>query len=174
MNLFQELNSLPKQCVYGLFNEIDKRVYIGFTINILVTLPRLLNNINYSNSLLKADLSKLEFRIIETIKENKSLRLRYQYWCRNYSNNGYMLYREYKAIQYRTRIEVIRNPLDERTDLYMCAVKLVSRGYKELTVGLFSNAAEAEAFVSEHYTSIDSIIYADNYLTKRYLKSLCR
>lgn len=170
MDLFKELINLPNRCIYGLFNEKDQRVYIGFTNNIIVTLPRLINDIKYSNNLLKQDIQLLEFRIIETLEDKNALRIRYQYWVREYSNKGYQLYRDYKAVEYKLSIDIIKNPFVQAHTDYLFGVKLVSRGYNERIVGIFRTMVDADAFVSSHYRTIDNIIYADNELTRDYLK----
>lgn len=160
MRLFEELIKLPKKCVYGLFNYKDKKVYIGYSSNIFFTLSRLI-----SSNTLKEDWSLLELKILESFDSSNSLRIRYQYWSKYYSNQGFSLYRKYKAVQYKLREEIIRD-LNGRIHF---SVKLISKGYKEILVGVFNDHTEMKEFVKTNYSNIDAIVYADNELTKRYV-----
>jgi hypothetical protein len=49
-------------------------------------------------------------------------------------------------------------------------VKVVSRRYKEVVVGVFDNVPDMDEFVSIYYPNdkIDDIIYSSNSLTKEY------
>lgn len=169
MNLFQELSNLPLKCIYGFVNETDKRIYIGYSSNILNTLSRKLMELKSSNNVIKYDWDKLDFKIIEEIHSSNNLRIRYEHWVKEYNKNGYQMYREYKAVNYKLRIEVLHDVLMEGTRKYRFYVKIVSRGSRELIVGIFDNKEDMDVFIELHYKSIDYIIYANNNLTKEYL-----
>lgn len=164
MHLLKELSSLPDKCIYGLFNDRDKKVYIGYSSNTLRTLYSNITNLKYSNK----DFDQLEFRIIEPIEDNNRLRVRYQFWVSDYSNKGWGMYRDYKAVEYKVRIDIKNDQRFVYGGNYLLYVKLVSRGYKELIVGVFDSLEECNKFVSLHYSNIHDIIYADNELTRKY------
>lgn len=164
---FQELANLPSKCIYGLFNDLDKKVYIGHTNNLLRSLYSNIESLKYSN----IDFNKLDFRIIETIVDSARLRIRYQYWVSDYSNRGWTMYRNYKAISYRVKVEVLNDVTKVNGKKYYFYVKLVSRGYKELIVGVFDAIDECNEFVSLNYSNICDIVYSDNELTNLYRKS---
>lgn len=167
MNL-QELVSLPEKSIYGFFNESDKICYIGFSRNTLSALNRNIQEFKYRNNLIKQDLGKLEFRIIETIDDVNNLRIRYQYWVDHYTKMGYKSYRCYTAVGYKLHIEVIGDLIHSYNRKFLFHVKLVSRGYHELIVGIFDNKEEMDSFISREYRNIDRVVYADNKLTRDY------
>jgi len=118
-----------------------------------------------------ADWDKLDFRVIEKIDDPVKLRVRYQYWVSDYSNKGWVMYRDYKAIQYKVRIDIRNDETKGYNAKYLLYVKLVSRGYKELIVGVFDNLEECNKFIELNYSNINDIVYS-NELTKKYRKSL--
>lgn len=167
MNILKELSNLPSRCIYGLFNDVDKKVYIGYTNNTIASIYSNISNLKYSNK----DFNNLEFRVIEIIDTTHRLRIRYQFWSDYYSNIGWIMYRNYKAINYRIKIDVGEDFLKGRTNYYVYA-KLVSRGYKELIVGVFEDFEKCNMFVVDKYSNITDIIYSDNSLTNEYMKNL--
>lgn len=167
MNLFKELSQLPDKCIYGLFNDQGKKVYIGFSNNTVRTIYSNISNLKYSNK----DFNNLEFRVIETIEDSNRLKVRYQYWVSHYSNEGWSMYRDYKAIQYKVRIDVIGDETKIRNGRHLLYVKLLSRGYRELVVGVFDGVAECNEFVALYYKEVNDVIYSNNELTKEYRKS---
>lgn len=167
--LLDNLVHLPDMCIYGFINEDDKKIYIGHTYDLLLALHRNLKEIKYSNHPCKRDLKKLKFIIIETLNTRKKSHIRHQYWINDYSNKGYRLYRRYKACSFKLRIDLLADFRYQGYAKYLFYVKLLTKRYKELTVGVFDNIKETESFVSDNYKSIDNIIYSDNALTKEYL-----
>lgn len=167
-NLINNLINLPEMGIYGLLNKIDNKIYIGFSKNIVTALIRLINNIKYSN--IKHDLNKLEFIIIETINKPEELRLRCQHWINDYSNKGFGLYNnKRKVFNQKLRICAISSLDGAGRPNYHLHVRIVSKGYRELTVGVFNDVSELNEFVDKNYKVIDKIVYADNRLTKEYL-----
>lgn len=168
--MFQELYKLPDKCIYAFLNESDKKIYIGMAKNIVTSLSRNISEMKYSNHPCKNDVSKLKFEILENIVTDRDLKLKYQYYSNKYKNEGWTLYRDYCAISYKVLIDVLNvNKLYGMPSI-KCCVKLRSRGYRELTVGLFETVEEAEVFVANNYSNspITNIIYADNKLTRYY------
>lgn len=168
MDLFTQLISLPEKCIYAFFNHEDKKVYVGYSSNILRSLYSNFNGIKYSN--MKDDINKLSFSVLEEVVDTDRLRIRYQFWSDHYSNIGYGLYRNYKAVGYKARIDVQEEPGKGKLANYKFIVKLISRGYRELIVGIFDDLSEANKFISLHYSNVNDIIYSDNELTNNYLR----
>lgn len=168
MSLIKELLSLPEKCIYGLFDDSNKSVYIGYSSNTIRTIYSNLMNLKYSN----IDLSKLEFRVIEPIDSNIRLRVRYEYWVSNYSNNGWKMLRDYKAVGYKLRIEARSDESKNKHGKTYLYVSLVSRARKELIVGVFDAIEECNDFVKSNYSNIIDVIFADNKLTHDYRKNL--
>lgn len=167
MRLFQDLVTIPKRCVYALVNERDKKAYIAYSSNTLGSICNLI-----SSNKLQEDWSKLQIKILETIQSSNKLKIRYQHWTTYYANNGYRLYRDYKAVQYKLSIDVIEDHKRGVENRLLFIVRLVSRGYKSVTVGVFGSMEEMNEFIRLHYTVIDDIVCADNELTKKYLASV--
>lgn len=167
---FQELYNLPEKCIYAFLNQKDKKIYIGFTKNLLQALERNLYYMKYSNHPCKNDIANLELIVLENIVTDLDLRLRYEYYSNKYSNEGWRLYRNYKAIDYKVSIDVINIAISNGMPSIKCCVKLRRRGSNELIVGIFNSVSEAELFVSDKYSNgVSNIIYADNKLTLDFL-----
>lgn len=169
--LLQDLGSIPEMCIYGFINETDKKIFIGYTTDIVTALNRNLKEMKYSNHPCKDDFDKLKVINIETLKSRQDAKIRYQYWVKQYSNQGYRMYRKYKAVDYKVRIEVLRDfRVKPPTSAYLLYVKLLDRRYKSITVGVFDQVSEADDFVANNYAQVDKIVYSDNQLTKEYLR----
>jgi hypothetical protein len=169
-NIFQDLSNLPDKCIYGLFNDQDKKVYIGYSSNTIRTLYSNISNLKYSN--LTPDWGKLEFRVIEPIEDSNRLKVRYQYWVSHYSNEGWSMYRDFKAIEYKVRIDILNDETRQKNGRYLLYVKLLSRGRSEVVVGVFDSLSECNEFVESNYKTIKDIHYSNNELTNEYRKSL--
>lgn len=166
------LINMPEQAVFGFFNDEDKIAYIGYSKNSLLALSRILNNLKYSNNLMAKHYSKLKFAVIENCRDSNRLKVRRDFWMEQWRQMGYRFYNDRKSISYKLRIEAIP-ALDKGPGSDLLAyVKLVSRGRREVIVGVFDNMADAEAFANEKYPRIDDIIYANNNLTLEYLSKL--
>lgn len=170
MDLFQELIKLPSQGIYGFFNSNDKRFYIGYSVNLPNALPQVIQRLESSNKVFNNDKPRIQFRLIEPILNKDALRMRHAYWVKFYKGLGYLPYKEPKVCNYKLRIDVVNETLGRGTGKYHFYVKLVSRGYRELVVGVFDNVLEMETFISDHYKEVNNIIYSSNSLTNDYLK----
>ena len=88
-----------------------------------------------------------------------------------YSSNRWAIINPKRVSNCKVRIEVIpasrRNPGSQS----VLAVKVVSRGYKEVTVGIFNDYTDMMSFLDQYYAGnlVTKIVYADNELTKRYM-----
>ncbi len=162
------MQQLPDKCVYGLFNDQGKKVYIGYSNNTPKTLCNNLLDLKYSNK----DFNLLEFKIIEAIEDSNRLKVRYEYWVSHYSNEGWEMYRNFKAVQYKLRIEVKNDELVKGGGNVLIYVKLVSRGYREVVVGVFDDLDECNKFVADNYSNIIDVIFCSNELTIKYRKFL--
>ena len=167
-NLVKQLSLLPTQCIYAFLNESEKTIYIGYTSNVLIAVNRVLNE--FKNQL-PADLDKLELKILEEVKEDYNLRVRFDYWSRVYSKFGWSLYRTFKPMRYKLRIDIMRDYRPGKKASYLFVVNLVSRRNRKLTVGVFDSRTECDEFVNINYGSgIDKIVYCENELTKEFNK----
>lgn len=174
--MIKEIMSLPEQCIYGLINNQDKKIFIGYTKDLVTALNRIGKDIKSSNHVCKEDLNKLELIILEIINNESDLKLKYQFYYNKYSNMGFLHYRKYKAVgSYKLRIKVLNDiPEDLRSSISIY-VKLHYGRSKELIVGIFDSVEECYAFVDEFYpdkNKVVNIIYSSNKLTKEYLSNV--
>lgn len=81
------------------------------------------------------------------------------------------MYRSFKAIKYKPSIEVMTDLVTPNSPKVLCYVKLTSRGYKELVVGVFDTIHDADKFMLEFYPDgkVYDIKYCNNRLTREYL-----
>lgn len=161
---FKELYNLPEQCIYAFLNKRDKKIYIGWTKNLISAIQQNINLMKYSNHPCKSDISILDFEVLENIVTESDLRIRCEHYSNKYSNEGWTLYRNYCAIAYKVIIDVFisSNSLSVKS-----CVKLQSKRRGELIVGIFETVSDAEVFVTDNYSNgVANIIYADNKLTK--------
>lgn len=168
-NFIDNLIHLPKMSVYGFINLETKKIFIGYSRNTIQAICR-----QIKNPLLKGDLKKVSFIIIETIDDPINLRVRYEYWVNEYRNLGFIMYRQHNAITYKAQIGVMDDISSLVNGKLQFTVKLRSRRRKELIVGVFETLEEANGFIELNYPNgvVNRVIYADNTLTTSYLQVL--
>jgi hypothetical protein len=169
-NLIDNLSHLPEMCIFGLINEHNKIVLIYRTTNIVTALSRIVNEYKYSNK----NILKFGLIIIETITDKHNLWVRYNYWNNEYSNNGYTVGNKCKYnMNYKLRKQALKDFRVKRHGPLLFYVKVVSRRYKEVIVGIFDKVEDMDAFVNKHYANgINNIIYSNNNLTRQYLETI--
>lgn len=158
------LKEINKAGIYLLVDKLEKRCYVNYSSNISGSLNRLL-----SSNLFFA---KYEFEILEIVTEPMNLRIRCQYFKDLYSSNGYEIINPKRVSSWKVFIEPINDFRFNTNKNYLFAVKLSSRGYKELTVGIFSTYVEVDEFINKFYARniVTDIKYSNNKLTTEYLK----
>ena len=162
---FKTLLELPNQAVLGLFNEVDRKVYIWFSINPIESIMRLVNSINKMSSIefrsLYEDRNKLELRVIETGSDVRLLKAKSHYWKTHYINNKYSLYnRLNKDIKYEIKYNF---------DFNLNTLVFAKSNYDAVMIAVFPTKAEAEIWVETafEYNVILPII-RDDELTRKY------
>lgn len=168
--IMDNLNHLPEMCIFGLVNEDNKVIFIYRTTNIVTALSRIVKEYKYRNK----NILKLPLVIIETITDKNNLWVRYNYWDKYYSNAGYIVANKCKYnIQYKLRKQIMGDFRRKYDRVPLFYVKLISRRYKEVVVGVFDNNDETEAFINKHYSNgIDNIVYSNNSLTREYCETI--
>lgn len=160
----KNLVSIPKKSIYCFVNRNDKKIAIFFSRNTLASLSR-----NMEKFVQNLNIETTEFEIIETINHDNDLRVRFDYWCAKYRNEGWEVLNQFRAVHYKALIEARVNLLSGDISKAYAVVLLRSRGYKEIIVGLFDSVSDAKKFLKKKYRrNIVSIIYADNEYTKHF------
>lgn len=87
---------------------------------------------------------------------------------------GYNLINPKRVSNYKVIIDLMQCSNTGTSKDIVIAVKVVSRGYRELIVGLFYTYGDASSFINEFYPGnlVTRIVYANNELTKNYLNGL--
>lgn len=126
----------PRNAVYALINDSDRRVYVSYSVDVLLAIRRLL--VDYA--VLDADYKsgKLRIAILETASDKRTMQLYVEHYQIKYESLGYSFYKRNKFIQYKVQITIESDRL-----VY---VFLVSRNYSKLIVGIFSKMDQARAF----------------------------
>lgn len=158
-NLLVNLFNYPDMCVFGLINSKDHKIYLGYTINLPQALARIIKETKLSNNKLNNDWNKLELVILETFTDRSNLRVRHKWYFNEYSNKGWMFYNKISnSTRYKLRLDIVS---DKGLD-YKVKVKLLTRRYKEVVVGVFDTYEDAKAWSSIHYpdsNNITNIVY---------------
>ena len=161
------LFNYPEMCIYGLINSKDHKIYIGYTSNLPSALSRIIKETKDSNNKLKHDWNKLELVILETITDRKNLRVRHKFYNNEYSNRGWVLYNKGSNLtSYKLRLDAINNGVGKDLSIH---VKLISRRYREIVVGIFNTHEEALNWCLTNYpdnSNITNIVYSDVSLCK--------
>lgn len=161
-----------KVCVYALMDRENQKIYISFTVNLLGALDRIFKQLDYSNKVFERP-EHLELVVLEQVVDRANLRARYRFWCDDYSNKGWLLYKRPTNVPtYKVRMDFMSVDLPQYDGEVFFGVKLVSRNRSERIVGLFTSAREGYQWVQNAYknkSNVTDIVYADNKWTKEYL-----
>lgn len=167
-NIVTELAHLPEMCIFGLINNETKTLLIFRTTNIVTSLSRILKDYKYSNLNIVTDFKLI---IIENIKDKNNLWVRYNFYISHYSNAGYAIHNRCKYnIRYKLRKQILADFRMKSNVRALFYVKVVSRRYKEVIVGIFDKVEDMDSFTDTFYPDglINNITYSSNHLTKEY------
>jgi hypothetical protein len=168
MNItIQSLREMSSPGVFLLLERRKKRVYVGFGVNMLNSVTRLIGDLNVNKSLseMAEDAPFLEISIAEKIEttDQGKLRVRMRYWSQEYKKLGYTLYRKYEGMRYK-----VKTVLDISGRV---VVMLTRPGCKPIVVGVFVRPHDAKLFVRLNYAGKEILepIYCGNKYTKDWL-----
>lgn len=167
--LFKDLCMLPKEGLYCLINEEDKKIQIYNTVNIISSISRLSQEIeNLNNSELKKDLDKVKLKILETnFKCKDSRNIRYKQVIQSYKDRGYKFYNELSVVQY-----IVKETFQYKDLKAYYVIELVNPSSRiNIVVGVFRKYREARKFLKDYYpdNTIPKITIAENEDTKLWL-----
>lgn len=161
-NYRNKLSLLLDSGIFGICNNRNKTIYIGYGKNMLKSVSDQLALVKDNLHPIKG--SSIDVFIIESC-DPKWLKIRQTYWVDDYILKGYTVVNTKRLLRYRTRIRVDYN--------YNVLVELVSKNKRSQIVGVFSKVREAEdycKFLNLHDPIMP--IIALNDLTSRYLESM--
>jgi hypothetical protein len=166
--VLQDLCSLPKEAVYCLINEKDKRVQVFQTSNLVSHIGKLVLEIgSLNNKNLRLDLNNIKLLIVETKFENKESRNNvFKKTVEKYKKLGYEFYNELSVAQYK-----LKESFQYRNHKAYYVIELVgAKGSKPIVVGVFTKWREARTFQDKEYPNgcIEKVVFADNEDTKNW------
>jgi hypothetical protein len=154
-----DLSSVPKECVYIVYDEVARSFYVGYTLSMGNTVGKLWE--------MTAGRPTLEFRVLTVSDDLTTLKLHTEYYRNMYLDAGFseMGSRGRKTLQYKVRIVVA-------PDFKNVDVQLVSARGDGVVVGRFKTKQEARDFTLVYYGDDNLFrlpVYATNSLTKELL-----
>ncbi len=163
---FQLLSKMSCSGVYLVLNRAKKRVYVGFGVNMLNSVTRLVEAYRTSGELsqMREDEAELEVAVAESLETSDQglLRTRMKYWSGEYKKLGYSLYRSYEGMSYKCKTVL---------DISGKVVVMLTRpGCRPIVVGVFKRAFDAKIFVDREYKgkTVDVPVYCKNELTREW------
>lgn len=164
-NLLSILGSAPKECLYALVNEEDKRIQIGSTSNFIAHISKLAQELgSLNNRVLCADLGKLKLLILETeFRDRAHRKNRYREIHTRYKNLGWSFYSDTNITKYK-----LKTSYKSRNHVLYYVIELESNK-RRLVVGVFKTARDARSWKQTHYPDenmITGVVVCDNEETK--------
>lgn len=167
MLLFEEIYSYNSPGVYALINAQDKKIYVGYSANMLRSVSELVGRCSKNIAVcplelagLSEDIGKLRLEILETSTDynTKKLRIRMAFWVNKYLGDGWELYRKYRGLRYKIRTYIGRDMsvyVEAKSQSNVCTI-----------LGVFETVRRADRFIETFYPDgVEEFIFANNYLT---------
>lgn len=160
--------NLSRSGIYALIDKRSRYVYICYSHDVIQSLSRNISQIasrTHRYKQLVRSRKRLDFVYLENIHYEDSridIASKVHYWIEYYKNLEYTVLNKVKIKQYKVRTDITTDKIIH--------VKLISRSYKELVVGVFDNMIEANEF-AKLYKQMNFItpIYSTNALTRAYV-----
>jgi hypothetical protein len=155
---YSDIERLSIEGVYALVNEVDKKVYIGYAVNILAKVSQICYDIErqrIGSKEMVLDKDKLDLTILQVCNKEES-RLVMASQLEAFNKLGYTEYRKtpISKLKLKVLLEVVG------ASAWFVVVLRNTRG-KDIVVGRFRDKEEMTSFVSKNYSSkiITSIVY---------------
>jgi hypothetical protein len=167
-SLLRYLSQAPKECLYALINESDKRIQVYSTSNFIGHISRIAQEIGtLENRILKHDLEKIKLCILETEFDTKLHRdNKYRALVTKYKAEGWEFYSDTNIAQYK-----IKEGYKTKDKQLYYVLELEDRNKRRLVVGVFDKASEARLWKYRNYPRegiITEIVIADNEWTRNW------
>lgn len=156
-------------CVFALYCDSPKKVYVSHTSNLLVALGRITSDWDspsYGGMKYDASNNNLVLKILTTnpeiVDEKRMAKLHTSLYAEEYIKNGYTLYKPTNLVKYNIRksIKVWRLKA-------FYVVDLVNSRNDKILVGVFNTKRDMDKFLKEYYPNdiITGFYYANNHWT---------
>ncbi len=153
--------------VYGLVNEVDKRVYISHGVSLISSLSRIMSEINSPKfRQLSEDLNHVKITLYEIGTVDKKLReVKARHILDSYIERGYSEYTNTNLVQYRFLKDIIMIKT-----LNYIRLQLVNKNKDKILLGLFRKEIEYQRYMNSHYPDgkINDIIMSTNSYTQKF------
>lgn len=163
-----DLYKLTEPCIYAIKSDESKKVYVGYSKNLLTSLGRILGDVESYGSL-KDDLSTATIEVLCTdaliLKDVKLTRFNVSLYAEQYINSGYTFYKPTNLVKYKLDVKIYAN---NYAAYYV--VDLVNSRNEKILVGVFDKKSQCDSFLALYYP--DNIVRhfytANNPLTKKW------
>ncbi len=154
------MSKYSQSCIYALVHRSERRLQIFGSINMLVHLGKLLEEIKTSGEYTKLmeDLNEIDIVILETSVSSKDMKLKIGNYVSKYKNDGYVMYKEITTFRYYLETTIESR---DRKIVYCLYV----RNRNDITlVGIFNKKNLMEDFIRKSYPNnhIDNIVLHDS------------
>jgi len=161
------LDQIKEHCqpgIFRLFNNSNNSCLIFYAKNISKKLINIVTT--------RSDLTDYKFEVLEYSNcDLIDLKIKTQYWKDKYSNLGCLVSNPLPKFKRRVIIDLLDHFNKPDGKELLCYVKIVSRGSKDLILGIYNSYGDAQEFINKYYKEgIKEIVYAENELTNEYYR----
>jgi hypothetical protein len=144
----ETLLRLSRPCVYALKHRLEKRIQIFGSMNALVHLGRVLEDVKASGEYtkLRDDLKDVQLVILETDLVQEDLRLSTSNWIYKYECMGYVLYKDIAPLKY-----ILETTLEYKAGRLCYFLYAKSNPKSRILLGIFDKKKHLMSFKREHY-----------------------
>jgi hypothetical protein len=144
----ETLMSLSSSFVYALVNDSRKMVQVYGSVNMLVHLGHLLEEIRASGeySTMLEDIQNLKIVLLETNVPSKDIKLTISNWISKYKDSGWILYKDISPMRL-----VLETRLEYRAGRLHYFLYAVGQGKYRLLLGVFEKKKDLKSFCHANY-----------------------
>lgn len=165
-NVLGLLAGSPRECLYALINEQDKRIQIYNTTNFISHISRIAQELNALNyQLLRSDISRVKVVFLETQFDSKLQRdNKHRSLVQKYRNEGWTFYSDTNTALYK-----LKESYKMRDKKLYYVLELENKQGRRILVGVFRKYKDAKHFKQTNYRNEDmvtEIVVSDNNETR--------
>lgn len=146
---FNDLYKLSVACIYAIKCDATKKVYVGYSKNLLTSLGRIMDDV-VSYGTLKNDIDRASIEILCTdasiLNSTKITRLNVSLYAQQYKDAGYSFYKPTNLVNYRVDVKIYASNYKA-----WYVVDLINSRNEKILVGVFDREKECKAFLNQYY-----------------------